>query len=165
MRRVAVLVLALLATGHAASTKPEAALEKAAKLADSGRYGDAERFLNDLIAKSPTEAGYRVALEAVRQKQAVDLIERGDRALGQGLSAEAQELFAQAYSLDPKNEYARQRFTDARAGVKGPKVEVLEAAEEIQLQPKPGLHSIEYRGDTRGLLDRFKREFDLSVEF
>lgn len=165
MRRVAVLALALLATGHAASTKPEAALEKAAKLADSGRYDDAERFLNDLIANNPAEAGYRVALEAVHQKQAVDLIARGDRSLAQGLNAEAQELFAQAYSLDPKNEYARQRFNDARAGLKGPKVEILEAAEEIQLQPKPGLHTIEYRGDTRGLFDRFAREFGLSVEF
>ena len=159
------LAFALLATGHAASSKPQAALEKAGKLADSGRYDVAERFLSELILKDPTEPAYRVALEAVHQKQAVDLIQRGDRALGQGLNAEAQQLFAQAYSLDPKNEYARQRFTDARAGVRGPKVEVLEAAEEIQLQPKAGLHTIEYRGDTRGLFDRFAREFGLSAEF
>jgi type II secretory pathway component GspD/PulD (secretin) len=165
MRRIAVLALALIVTGHAASTKPERALDKAAKLADSGRYGDAERLLNDLIASAPGEAAYRVALEAVRQKRAVALMQEGDRALAQGLTADAQSLFAQAYSLDPKNEYARQRFSDARAGLPGPKVEVLEAAEEIQLRPKPGVRSFEYRGDTRGLFDRFAREFGLSVEF
>jgi general secretion pathway protein D len=165
MRRVAVLALILLVTGHAAPTKPQKALEKAAKLADSGRYDEAERLLNDLVAASPGDTSFRVALEAVRQKRAVELMQQGDRALAQGLTAEAQKLFAQAYSLDPQNDYARQRFSDARAGLRAPKVEVLEAAEEPELQPKPGLRTIEFRGDTRGLFERFAREFGLTVDF
>jgi type II secretory pathway component GspD/PulD (secretin) len=165
MRRVALLALALLATAHAAPSKAAKALEKAARLADTGHYGEAERLLNDLVASAPGEASYRVALEAVRQKQAGELMQAGDRALSQGLTADAQRLFAQAYTIDPKNEYARQRFTDARAGLPGPKVEVLQAAEEIRLAPKVGLRSFDYRGDTRGLFDRLAREFGLSVEF
>lgn len=165
MRRVAVLVLALLVTGHAARTNPQKALEKAAELADKGRYGDAERLLKDLVASTPGEASYRVALEAVRQKRARDLMQQGDRALSQGLTADAQKSFAQAYALDPQDEYARQRFSDARAGLPAPKVEVLEAAEEPELQPKPGVHTIELRGDTRALFERFAREFGLAVEF
>jgi type II secretory pathway component GspD/PulD (secretin) len=46
-----------------------------------------------------------------------------------------------------------------------PKVEVLEAAEEPELQPKPGVRTIELRGDTRALFERFAREFGLTVEF
>jgi general secretion pathway protein D len=165
MRRFAVLVLALGVTAQAASTKPEKVLENAAKLADSGHFGEAERLLGDAIALAPGEAAYRVALEAVRQKQAVELMQEGDRALAQGLTADAQKLFAHAYSLDPQNDYARQRFSDARAGLAGPKVEVLQAAEEIRLQPKPGRRSFQFRGDTRGLYQIFAREFGLSVEF
>src|SRR5262249_49904858 len=130
MRRVAVLALALLATGHAAGTNPQKALEKAAKLADSGRYDDAERFLKDLVARAPGEVSYRVALDALRKNRVVDRIQGGARALARGLTAKAKNSFAQPYALDPQNEYARQRFSDARAGLRAPKVEVLEAAEE-----------------------------------
>ena len=105
-----------------------------------------------------------LAGELVRQKRTQSLIDEGDRLLRSGAPGAAQERFARAYALDPHNEYARQRFHDAHPDA-SPAIQTLQLDSEPQLIPKPGLHTIDYRGDSRGLVTAFAREFGLNVEY
>lgn len=156
----AILLIAAPCAGRA----DQKSLEKVARLADQGKFQEAERLLDAVQKKDPTDKKVFLAAEMLRQKQAQAMITEGETLLRSGSNQAAQEKFARAYSLDPQNEYARQRFHDARPE-SSPAIQTLQLDTEPQLIPKRGLHTINYRGDSRGLVTAFAREFGLNAEF
>jgi general secretion pathway protein D len=148
----------------ASSAKTGQQLRKISMLADKGRFDEAERVLDALERRDPAGAQVVVIRELIRQKRAASLIKQGDHSLAQGDREIAQKRFAQAYILDPQNEYARARFADA-SDRSARTIQSVSLADEPQLKPKTGLHDLEYRGDSRGLIDAFAREFGLHAEY
>jgi Flp pilus assembly secretin CpaC len=138
--------------------------KKIAALADARSFDAAQRLLDELRSKYPTDPQILVTSELLRQKHATALIEDADLAAAKGQPASAQRLYAAAYAIDPKNEYARQRFSDTSSKPVR-KVTALQLDSEPLLQPAGGLHDIEYRGDSRGLVSAFAKEFGLTPEF
>lgn len=148
----------------APSTRIEQELKKIGALVDQGRLDEADSLLSRLEHGEPGNAQVTVARELLRQKRVAQWIAQGDRALAQGERRTAQEGYAKAYLLDPRNDYARSRFQDA-GGQPAKDVAALDLAEEPHLQPKAGLQDFEFRGDSRGLIEAFAREFGLQVEY
>jgi general secretion pathway protein D len=163
MRCVAVLLLTLTIGASASTPTYEKELKKLEQLSRAHKFDQADRLVETLLANS-SDPQLMIAAEVLRQQRARVLIAEGDRLLVQGDKLAAQQRFAHAYTIDPQNEYARQRFNDA-SGSRTTKVQVQNLASEAELQPKAGLHDFEYRGDSRGLILAFAREFGLAAEF
>lgn len=164
MRRFFLVLLLLLPSFASSKPKDETVVRSIAALTEQGKFDEAEEKLSPLLNEEPANQSYIVLREAIRQKKAARLIKSGDEALAIGESTAAQQLFAMAYSIDPQNEYARQRFLDARGG-KGPRVEVLAYDSPPELQPQPGVRSFDIRGDSRALAEQIARAYGLKVEF
>lgn len=166
MRRVLGLVLAtsLCALHAAGASAPDQRVKELVRLADEGKLDEADQALVRLLTAEPNNPAYLTAREELRQRRAANLIQNGDLLLGLGNRVAAQAEFAKAYALDPQNAYARQRFQDAK-GEKLPAVEVVQFDSLPTLAPKPGRRALEYRGDGRGLIELFAREFGLKANF
>src|SRR4051812_48734584 len=163
LRLLAWILAASLCVTATPAIKTEQQLKKIGALADRGLLDDAEAALDALERREPTNPQVTVVRELLKQKRAATLIKQGDAAVALGNRQVTQEQYAKAYLLDPQNEYARSRFADAGQR-SAKKVEVVDLAEEPRLQPKPGLHNSEFRGDSRGLIDAFAKEFGLRAE-
>jgi Flp pilus assembly secretin CpaC len=166
MRLVVLILVLLMASAQAERSREhlKQQFKKIAALADARSFDAAQRLLDELRSKYPTDPQILVTSELLRQKHATALIEDADLAAAKGQPASAQRLYAAAYAIDPKNEYARQRFSDTSSKPVR-KVTALQLDSEPLLQPAGGLHDIEYRGDSRGLVSAFAKEFGLTPEF
>jgi type II secretory pathway component GspD/PulD (secretin) len=166
MYRVVFMLVLLLSAAQAEKPHDHVRqqLEKIASLADARKFDDAQRLLDELHSRFPSDPQILVISELIRQKRTTAMIAEADIAAAEGQVANAQRLYAAAYALDPQNEYARQRFSDtSKKPVR--KVTVLQLDSEPELKPAPGLHDLEYRGDSRGLVSAFAKEFGLTAEF
>jgi tetratricopeptide (TPR) repeat protein len=116
----------------------------------------------------PQNVEYLTAREITRQHLAGIHLERGNSDLLDGRQVEALAEFRTALNLDPQNEFAEQRISDALGPVPvetaGPP-RVVASADSITLKPIDGHHDIHYRGDSRGLLTAVAASFGLTVIF
>ena len=103
----------------------------------------------------PQNVEYLTAREITRQHLAGLHLERGNSDLLAGRQVEALAEFRTALNLDPQNEFAQQRISDALGPVPvhtaGPP-QVVASADALTAKPIDGHHDIHYRGDSRGLL-------------
>jgi general secretion pathway protein D len=116
----------------------------------------------------PQNVEYLTAREMTRQHLAGIHLERGSSELIAGRSVEALAEFRTALNLDPQNEFAQQRITDALGPVPvhttgAPQL----VASSDMLTPKPidGRHDFHYRGDSRGLVTAVAASYGLTVVF
>ncbi len=116
----------------------------------------------------PQNVEYLTAREMTRQHLAGMHLERGNSDLLDGRQVEALAEFRTALNLDPQNEFAQQRISDALGPVPvhaaGPP-QVVASAEAIAAKPIDGLHDFHYRGDSRGLLTAVAASYGLKVIF
>jgi general secretion pathway protein D len=116
----------------------------------------------------PQNVEYLTAREITRQHLAGQHLERGNADLLGGRQVEALAEFRAALNLDPQNEFAQQRISDAL----GPEParaatppQVVASADAFVIKPIEGVHDIHYRGDSRGLLTAIATSYGLNIIF
>ncbi len=116
----------------------------------------------------PQNIEYLTAREITRQHLAGSHLERGNSDLLDGRQVEAMAEFRAALNLDPQNEFAQQRISDALGPVpvhSASPPQVVASADSIAVKPLDGLHDFHYRGDSRGLLTAVAGSYGLTVVF
>jgi general secretion pathway protein D len=116
----------------------------------------------------PQNVEYLTAREVTRQHLAGMHLVRGNSDLLDGRQVEALAEFQTALNLDPENEFAQQRISDALGPapvrVASPP-QVVASADAITAKPIDGHHDFHYRGDSRGLLTAVAAGYGLTVIF
>jgi type II secretory pathway component GspD/PulD (secretin) len=94
-------------------------------------------------------------------------LERGSSDMLDGRPVEGLAEFQAALNLDPQNEFAQQRISDALGSMPVPTARPQVVAREAAPVAKPvdGLHDVHYRGDSKGLLTLIAASYGLSVLF
>jgi len=116
----------------------------------------------------PQNVEYLTAQEMTRQHLAGMHLERGNSDLLDGRQVEAMAEFRAALNLDPQNEFAQQRISDALglAPVRTADTpQVVASADVVKAKPIDAPHDIHYRGDSRGLLNAVAASYGLTVVF
>lgn len=116
----------------------------------------------------PQNVEYLTAREITRQHLAGLHLERGNSDLLAGRQVEALAEFRTALNLDPKNEFAEQRISDALGPAPvhtASPPQVVASADALTAKPIDGRHDIHYRGDSRGLITAAASSYGLSVVF
>jgi general secretion pathway protein D len=116
----------------------------------------------------PQNAEYLTAREITRQHLAGQHLERGNSDLLGGKQVEALAEFQAALILDPQNEFAQQRISDALGSGQAhtpDQPRVVDSVDEITPKPIDAHHDFHYRGDSRGLLTAVATSYGLTVAF
>jgi general secretion pathway protein D len=116
----------------------------------------------------PQNVEYLTAREFTRQHLAGMHLERGNSDLLNGRQVEALAEFRAALNLDPQNEFAQQRVSDAVGPVPvhaAGSPQLVDSAESFKTKPIDGHHDIHYRGDSRGLLTAVATSYGLTILF
>jgi general secretion pathway protein D len=116
----------------------------------------------------PQNVEYVTAREVTRQHLAGMHLERGNTDLLDGRQVEALAEFRTALNLDPQNEFAQQRVSDALGPVPvhtAAPPQVVASADGLTAKPIDGHHDFHYRGDSRGLLTAVAASYGLTVVF
>jgi general secretion pathway protein D len=136
------------------------------KLQKQNRLEDA--FLEFQAASNlvPQDLQYATLRELVRQQLVSDHLNRGNTALADGREIEALGEFRNALHLDPHNDFAQERVSDAirRSGGQSSRgARILEQSDEIQVVPKDTVQSFHFRGDSRQLLTQVAGAYGIIV--
>ncbi len=116
----------------------------------------------------PQNVEYLTAREITRQHLAGLHLERGNSDLLAGRQVEALAEFRTALNLDPKNEFAEQRISDALGPAPvhtASPPQVVASADALTAKPIDARHDIHYRGDSRGLITAAASSYGLTVVF
>ncbi|MGD0792331.1 MAG: type II and III secretion system protein [Terriglobales bacterium] len=116
----------------------------------------------------PQNVEYVTAREITRQHLAGMHLERGNSDLLDGRQVEALAEFRTALNLDPQNEFAQQRISDALGPVPvhtASPPQMIASADALVAKPIDGRHDVHYRGDSRGLLTAVAASYGLTVVF
>jgi len=116
----------------------------------------------------PQNVDYLTAREITRQHLAGMHLERGNSDLLDGRQVEALAEFRTALNLDPQNDFAQQRISDALGPVPvrvASPPQMVASADAITAKPIDGHHDFHYRGDSRGLLTAVAASYGLTVIF
>ncbi len=145
-----------------------AAFAKGLKLQREKRQDEAFDQFETAARLAPKQVEFVTARELTRQQLVFDHLERGNDEMRRGRQIEALAEFRTALHLDPQNEFAQQRLTDAM-GEWAPKTsvapQVVAAADEIRVVPDPVQADFHYRGDGRGLLTQVASAFGVTATF
>jgi len=144
------------------------AFARGLKLEKSKNLDEAFYEFEEASRLVPQNVGYLTAREITRQHLAGMHLERGNSDLLDGRQVEALAEFRTALNLDPQNEFAQQRISDALGPVPvhtaGPP-QVVASANALVAKPIDGHHDIHYRGDSRSLLTAVAASYGLTVVF
>ena len=116
----------------------------------------------------PQNVEYVTAREITRQHLAGMHLERGNSDLLDGRQVEALAEFRTALTLDPQNEFAQQRISDALGPAPvhtAASPQVVASADALTAKPIDGHHDVHYRGDSRGLVTAVAANYGLTVVF
>ena len=144
------------------------AFARGLKLEKSQNLDEAFYEFEEAARLVPQNVEYVTAQEFTRQHLAGLHLERGNNDLLNGQQLEALAEFRTALNLDPENEFAQQRISDALgpAPVRAPSpLQVVESSNAVTAKPIDGRHDIHYRGDSRGLLTAVAESYGLKVIF
>jgi general secretion pathway protein D len=144
------------------------AFARGLKLEKSQNLDEAFYEFEEASRLVPQNVEYLTAREMTRQHLAGMHLERGNSNLLNGRQVEALAEFRTALNLDPQNEFAQQRISDALGPVPvhtaGPP-QLVASADASAAKPIAGRHDIHYRGDSRGLLTAVAASYGLTVVF
>lgn len=116
----------------------------------------------------PNNVEYATAREVLKQQLVYDALQRGNQLMLDRQQVQALAEFRTALALDPKNSFALERLRDA-LGDDAPKpagaIRLVASADEVQLVPRKGTIDLNYRGDSRGLVEKIASSFNVRVVF
>jgi general secretion pathway protein D len=146
----------------------KAAFSRALKLQRAGHLDEALEEFETASKLVPQDVEMATAREMVRQQLVYGHLERGNAALLNGRQVQALGEFRIALHLDPDNQFARQRLTEA-LGESAPHVvgrlNVASDTGEIRLQPDPTRADFHFRGDARELLTQVAKAYGVTAIF
>ncbi len=138
--------------------------EQSQKLAAKRQFDLALMKLKAARAISPLDIVYASSQKTLEKKLSAEALREGNQAMLAGDTDSALAAFRQAVEVDPANEYAIQRLHDAL-----PLPEEFGTAQlrarlgETRLEPAPGVHSFEFKGDSIQALQQFARLFGITL--
>ncbi len=144
------------------------AFARGLKLQKSKRMDEALTEFERAADLVPQDVQYVTLREMVRQQVVFDHLQRGNTALASGSQVQAMGEFRTALHIDPTNDFARQRLTDALgnntpAPRQAPRV--VESEDVIQLTPRDALQTFHFRGDSRALLTQIATAYGIVATF
>ncbi len=134
------------------------------KLARKKQFDLALAKLKEARAISPRERIYASAERAIQERLAGEELRKGNQAMLANDVNAAVAAFRLAVEIDPANEYAQQRLHDAL-----PAPDEIGAAQfrpelgETRLEPKPEVHSFEFKGSSLQALEEFAKLFGITA--
>jgi general secretion pathway protein D len=144
------------------------AFERGMKLQKQKRLDEALEEFEKAGNLVPKDVQYATLRELVRQELVYEHLQRGNAALAAGQQIEALGEFRNVLHLDPTNDFARQRLSDAvdHSGT-GPRQapRVIEESDEIRIVPRDNIQSFHFRGDSRQLLTQVAGAYGIAVTF
>ncbi|HYX69812.1 MAG TPA: hypothetical protein VE825_11810, partial [Terriglobales bacterium] len=143
------------------------AFERGVRLRDNDRNEAAFDEFDRASRLDPKNVDYATSREIVKQQLVYDALERGNRFMLSKQQVEALAEYRTALELDPKNEFAMQRLRDA-VGQETPEshaIRLVAAADDVELNPRPGTMNLSFQGDTRGLVEKIAASFKVDVLF
>ncbi len=144
------------------------AFARGLKLEKSQNLDEAFYEFEEASRLVPQNVEYLTAREMTRQHLAGMHLERGNSDLLKGRQVEALAEFRTALNLDPQNEFAQQRISDALGPVPvrtASPPQMVASNDALAAKPIDGHHDIHYRGDSRGLLTAVAASYGLTVVF
>jgi general secretion pathway protein D len=146
----------------------KAAFSRGLKLQNGKHLEEALQEFETASRLVPQDIEFATARELTRQQLVYEHMERGNRALLASDQISALGEFRAALDLDPDNEFARQRVSDAadapRPDINAPS-RVLRDTGLIQLAPEAKRADFHFRGDSRALLTRIAQTFGVTPIF
>ncbi len=116
---------------------------------------------------SPRNIEYATAVAITQQHLVYRDIQKGNQALLQNQTLQAEVAFHDALHLDPQNEFARQRMSDllgdAAPRTQGP-AELVAESDEIVVVPDPTHQSFHFKGDSRALFEQIAKAYGVSAQ-
>jgi general secretion pathway protein D len=144
------------------------AFARAVKLQGSGRTAEAFDAFEEAAKLNPKNFDYLTAREVARQELVYKQIQTGNTALLAGRQIAALGSFGEALKLDPSNEFARERISDAlqewTPQQSSEKPRILADAGEIRVQPRNERHDFRFRGDSKELLKQVAGAYGVKVD-
>jgi tetratricopeptide (TPR) repeat protein len=118
-------------------------------------------------ALAPDDPKYLSAREVARQELVSEAIQAGSRALAAGNDLEALVRFREALQIDPDNDFARQRLSDAlpRLVPASPDKEKEDLGGVISLQPQAGVRKFHLSGNTRDIISQVTLAYGITALF
>jgi type II secretory pathway component HofQ len=142
------------------------AFERGVKLQKDNKLDEALDEFNKAADLVPRDMQYLTLRELVRQQLVFDHLQRGNDALASNEQVLAMGEFHSALSLDPTNEFARQRLNDSLGAPPQPSRQpprMVERSNEIRVVPKDQLQTFHFRGDSRQLLTQVAAAYGIGV--
>lgn len=115
---------------------------------------------------APRDVEYVTMRELAKQQLVFDHLQRGNGALAGGQQILAMGEFRTALSLDPTNDFAKQRLNDAvSTDSKTPRSapRLIESSTEIRVVPSEALQNFHLRGDSKQLLAQIATSYGVSA--
>ncbi|MGA9899939.1 MAG: hypothetical protein WBQ09_17700 [Terriglobales bacterium] len=147
--------------------KAKAAFSKALKLEKGKQLDEAYKEFDTAARLVPNNVSYVTALAITREELIFNHVQHGDADLNHGHEVEAQAEFRGALSLDPANQFARERMQESLGSWAPPKTPMLRATEdggELHAAPDPDLHAFHFRGDSKTLLTQVAQAYGVAAE-
>jgi len=139
---------------------------RALKLQKEGRAEEAFTQFEAAARLAPKNIEYLTAREMVRQQLVSDHLKRGNDEALASRQIEALAEFRAALQLDPGNQFAAQRVSDALAEwapETSNRIAVSDPTDEVQVQPDPVRADFHYRGDSRSLIIQVASAFGVAA--
>jgi general secretion pathway protein D len=144
----------------------KAAFSHGVRLQHEQRFEEALEQFETAARLVPQDIEFLTARELARQQLIYDHLERGNSALTGGNQVQALAEFRMALRLDPENQFARQRLTDALGEwappASGPP-RILADAGQLRLVPGTGRAEFHFRGDSRELLTQVAKAYGVTA--
>jgi general secretion pathway protein D len=144
------------------------AFARGLKLEQSQNVDEAFYEFEEACRLVPQNVDYLTAREVTRQHLAGTHLQRGNSDLLGGRQVEAMAEFRTALNLDPQNEFAQQRVTDAMGAVPVHTTsppQLVASSDALVAKPIDGRHDFHYRGDSKGLLTAIATSYGLKIVF
>jgi general secretion pathway protein D len=140
--------------------------QRGLRLQKEKKLDDALNEFKKAADLAPRDVEYLTMRELVKQQLVYDHLQRGNTALADGQQILAMGEFRTALSLDPSNDFAKQRLNDAAStDSKKPKSapRVIESSNEIRVVPAAGVQTFHFRGDSKQLLTTIASAYGISA--
>lgn len=135
----------------------KAAFSRGVKAQKADHLEEAYEHFKSAAELNPRDLDYVTARELVREQLVYQHLKDGNANLLRNDQVKALASFESALALDPKNEFAQQRLSDALGNSAPPPDQtpvVIAQASQLQVQPNPVKAAFHFTGDSKTLLQQ-----------
>jgi general secretion pathway protein D len=151
------------------SKRAKQEFEQGAKLRKDGRFTEALAHFDTAATLVPGDVDYATAREFTRTQAVMDSIQRGNHAMENNQTIEAQADYREALRIDPNNQFALQQLRNALPALSTTGTEIRYSDDDqnygspVDLAPQDVRKSFSYRGDTKALITQVMQAYGISA--